>query len=84
MTLEAFHAAKPVVTCTDSGGPNELVEEGASGHVVDPTPEALGAAMGRLWAHRERARDMGRTGRESLARHRIDWDHCVDRFLAAA
>ena len=41
VTVEAFVSQKAVVTCTDSGGPAELVEHGVNGFVCDPTPEAL-------------------------------------------
>jgi glycosyltransferase involved in cell wall biosynthesis len=41
VTVEAFVSHKAVVTCTDSGGPAELVEDGVNGFVCDPTPEAL-------------------------------------------
>jgi glycosyltransferase involved in cell wall biosynthesis len=82
VTLEASHAAKPVVTCTDSGGPRELVEDGVNGHVVPPDPVAVADAMDRLWADRNRAREMGHAGREGLARHRIEWDYVIDRLVA--
>jgi glycosyltransferase involved in cell wall biosynthesis len=48
VTVEAFAARKPVVTCRDSGGPAELVQEGLYGFVTDPTPEALASALRRL------------------------------------
>ena len=41
MTAEAFASRKAVVTCRDSGGPAELVEDGVNGFVCEPTPEAL-------------------------------------------
>ena len=34
VTLEAFLARKPVITATDSGGPNEFVVDGVNGFVV--------------------------------------------------
>ena len=34
MTVEAFASGKAVVTCTDSGGPTELVRDGETGLVV--------------------------------------------------
>jgi glycosyltransferase involved in cell wall biosynthesis len=43
VTVEAFASRKAVVTCTDSGGPAELVEDGVHGFVCDPTPDALAA-----------------------------------------
>lgn len=48
VTVEAFAAHRPVITCRDSGGPAELVKDGVNGCVCDPTPESLGRAMRRL------------------------------------
>jgi glycosyltransferase involved in cell wall biosynthesis len=41
VTLEAMLAAKPVITCSDSGGPTEFVVDGVTGAVVAPTSEAI-------------------------------------------
>src|SRR5918995_584241 len=38
VTVEAFASRKPVITCRDSGGPAELVEDGINGLVCDPSP----------------------------------------------
>ena len=40
VTVEAFSSRKPVVTCSDSGGPAELVVDGVNGRVLAPRPEA--------------------------------------------
>ena len=48
VTLEAFLSRKPVITCTDSGGPNEFVVDGVNGFVCEPAPAALAAAINRL------------------------------------
>src|SRR5207248_706822 len=55
ITLEAMLARKPVVTTTDSGGPLEFVEDGVTGLVAAPEPEALGAAIARLAGDRRLA-----------------------------
>ena len=44
VTVEAFMCGKPVITCTDSGGPSELVRDGENGYVTDP--DAGGAGGG--------------------------------------
>ena len=36
VTVEAFASRKAVVTCTDSGGPAELVVDGTNGYVSEP------------------------------------------------
>ena len=46
VTVEAFASRKAVITCRDSGGPAELVEDGVSGFVCEPTPQSLAARCG--------------------------------------
>ena len=82
VTLEAFHAAKPVVTCADSGGTLELIEDGHNGLVTAPTAEALAEGLERLWADPARTRDLGRAARATLGRHRIDWKNVLDTLLS--
>ena len=40
VTLEAMLARRPVVTCSDAGGPLDFVRDGDTGRVAEPTPEA--------------------------------------------
>jgi glycosyltransferase involved in cell wall biosynthesis len=82
VTLEAFHAAKPVLTFRDSGGTDELIEHGHNGLVLEPTPEALAEGLERLWADRVGAREMGRSAHQTLSRKLIDWDHVLDTLLS--
>jgi glycosyltransferase involved in cell wall biosynthesis len=48
VTVEAFASRKAVVTCTDSGGPAELVQDGVHGFVCEPSPSALAARLREL------------------------------------
>lgn len=82
VTLEAFLAARPVVTATDSGGTLEFVDDGATGRVVAPTPEALGDAVAALHADRTTAAALGDAGRARAAA--ITWDGVIDRLVAHA
>jgi glycosyltransferase involved in cell wall biosynthesis len=77
VTLEAMLAAKPVITCTDSGGPLEFVRDAETGLVAEPTAEGLAAAMDRLWADRTSASRWGQAGRELYDRFDITWDRVV-------
>ena len=79
VTLESFLARKPVVTCTDSGGPNEFVASGVNGIVCEPQPEAVAEAMSRLAADRGRAASMGDAGHD-LART-ITWDGVIEKLV---
>lgn len=79
VTLEAFSSAKAVITCVDSGGPAELVRDGATGYVVDPVPEALAARFQEL-RQPELAAALGEAALAVAGRH--SWPHAVGRLLA--
>lgn len=78
VTLEAFLARKPVVTCTDSGGPNEFVIDGVNGYVCAPEPAELAAAINRLVADRAKAAAMGSAGRDAATA--ITWDGVIEKL----
>lgn len=82
VSLEALHASKPVISCTDGGGALELIEHDRSGLAVAPDPRALAEAMERLWAEGQRAVEMGHEAQRSLDRLQITWDFVVERLLA--
>jgi len=79
VTLEAFLAAKPVITATDSGGPLEFVRDGVNGLIAEPDPTAFAASVNRIAADRSLAERLGRTG-QSLART-ITWDGIIEQLL---
>ena len=83
VTLEGMLASKPVVTCTDSGGPLEFITDGSTGLVAAPEPAAIGATMARLYADRPRAASMGRAAREDYLRRDITWDAAVAALVSA-
>jgi len=80
VTLEAFLARKPVVTCSDSGGPNEFVVDGVNGFVCAPQPGELSAAISRLAADRAGAAAMGDAGHDVASR--ITWDGVIEKLVA--
>jgi glycosyltransferase involved in cell wall biosynthesis len=79
VTLEAFLAAKPVITTTDAGGPLEFVRDGANGFVCEPEATSLAAAIDRLAADRALAERLGRTGRHVA--ETITWDGVIEQLL---
>jgi glycosyltransferase involved in cell wall biosynthesis len=81
VTLEAMLAARPVITCSDSGGPLEFVRHGLTGLVVDPHPEAVAEAIDSLWEDRRRARAMGQAGREAILALNLSWERVVEALL---
>ena len=79
VTVEAFSCAKAVITCTDSGGPAELVRDGESGLVTAPTPETLALAMRDVMSDRHRAIGLGEAGARRVAE--MTWPAAVERLL---
>ena len=79
VTVEAFASGKAVVTCSDSGGPAELVRHDHSGLVCEPTPSAVGAALARLMDDRGLAERLGRAARAQAAA--MTWPEAVKRLV---
>ena len=82
VTLEAMLCSKAVVTCADSGGPLEFVEDRSNGLVCEPSPAALAEALDLLWEQRRLARDYGQAGRERYRGMGIGWEKALSCLLA--
>jgi glycosyltransferase involved in cell wall biosynthesis len=78
ITLEAMLSSKPVVTCTDSGGPLEFVRHEDTGWVESPDADALAARLDWIAAHPRDAANAGLRGREAFADLNISWSRVVD------
>ncbi len=79
VTVEAFASAKPVVTCTDSGGPLEFVHDGAEGLVASPTPESLARALATLAGDEGLATRLGQAGLATV--QKLSWPRVVERVV---
>ena len=79
VTLESFRSKKPVLTCTDSGGPAELVVHDHSGFVVEPDPHLIAQKLD-VWANRrDRAVEMGEAGHRDTSG--ITWEAALSRLI---
>jgi glycosyltransferase involved in cell wall biosynthesis len=81
VTLEAFLARKPVITCSDSGGPTEFVVDGDNGFVCEPTAEAIATAVNRLVADRRLAARMGDAGHATASA--VTWDGVIEKLVGS-
>ncbi len=81
IALEAFLSKKPVVTCTDSGGPLEFVVDGETGRVTEPNGPAVGAAAAGLLAAPDLSRRLGGKGFEAV--RGMTWEGVVTALLRA-
>lgn len=78
-TIEAFAAKKAVVTCTDSGGILEFVDD-STGWVVLPEPERIAEAVTTALRDQDSARSRGAAGHQRI--QGLSWDAVHDALLA--
>ena len=79
IALEAMLAARPVVTCHDSGGIAELVGDDQRGRACEPTAEALGAVIEQLIDDPDTLARLGAAGRAFA--ERITWETVVAAMI---
>jgi glycosyltransferase involved in cell wall biosynthesis len=79
VTVEAFASGKAVVTCTDSGGPTELVRNGETGLVADPTASSLALALARVAGDAAFAEELGRRANQQACA--MTWRAAVERLI---
>jgi glycosyltransferase involved in cell wall biosynthesis len=80
VTAEAFASRKAVITCRDSGGPAELVEDGINGVIGEPTPQGLASALRRVMDDPRAAERMGAAAYASGAK--LSWRDAVAQLTA--
>ncbi len=78
VTVEAFNSKKPVITCTDSGGTLELVEEGVSGFVCEPQEEIIAGKIDFLFQNKDKCEEFGNAGCERVKD--ITWNNVIKKF----
>lgn len=78
---EAFLSEKPVLTTTDAGGPLEIVIDGRTGLVREPSAESLASGLAWVRDHPGEAAALGRAGREVA--ELVTWEPALDRLLEA-
>ena len=81
VTLEAFLSRKPVITATDSGGPNEFVVDGVNGFVREPDADAFADAINRFVRDPKLAASFGDAGYDRAVR--VTWDGVIEKLVQA-
>lgn len=81
VTLEAMLASKPVITCTDSGGPLEFIRHEETGLIAEPTATSLASAMDYLWENRSWAKAIGKAARDYYTSLNITWSNVINKLL---
>ena len=77
-TLESFYARKPVITCPDSGGILEFVDD-STGWIAETNPRAIAAAIEEALSKKQEARARGEAGFQRISY--INWNYVLDRLL---
>lgn len=81
VTLEAMLAGKPLITCNDSGGPLEFVQNEETGLIVSPEATSLARAFDQMYADRDRTKRWGERGRDLYHSMNITWNGVVEKLL---
>lgn len=80
VTVEAMKMRKAVITCADSGGAAELVQEGKTGFILPSNPEIIAQAMKKLLENPELAIKMGEEGAKAI--QHITWDYTIAKLTS--
>ncbi len=81
ITLEAMLASKPVITCTDSGGPTEFVVDQNTGFITEPDAQEIAQCIDRLYNNKRLAKQLGQQGKQAYHDKNISWDHVVSKLI---
>ena len=76
VTLEAFLSRKPIITCTDSGGVLEFVENEVNGWVCSPDETMLGNVVNGICMKQKVCQEFGQNGYERVKN--ISWNQVID------
>jgi glycosyltransferase involved in cell wall biosynthesis len=79
VTVEAFASSKAVITCSDSGGPSELVRDGDNGFVCEPAAAAVARAIAQLADDLPLAERLGANGAATAAA--MSWEATVRELV---
>jgi glycosyltransferase involved in cell wall biosynthesis len=79
VTVEAFASRKAVVTCSESGGAAELLQDGVNGFVTAPTPDSIASALRALADDASLAERLGSAGYETGAK--LTWAETVKELI---
>jgi glycosyltransferase involved in cell wall biosynthesis len=77
--VEAFGAARPVVTTADAGGVLEFVRDGENGYICAVDATAIAARLDALISDAAFAERLGRAGRPLV--DGITWERVVEQLV---
>lgn len=78
--MEAFLSKKPVITCSDSGGTLEFVENSKNGYIASPSPIDIAEKINTLYEN-DGNKIMGNEGYKKIINMNLSWDHVINKLL---
>jgi glycosyltransferase involved in cell wall biosynthesis len=82
VSMESILSKKPLITCTDSGGSLEFIENGVTGFIVQPTPLDIAEAINKIYIEGS-ARKMGEQGHKKFGNKLLTWDSVIAKLMDA-
>jgi len=80
VTLEAMLSSKPVITCSDSGGSLEFIQDRKSGWIAEPYPEGLADILDEVWENPTQAEKLGIAARDYYCQLGISWKSVITKL----
>ena len=80
VSMESILSKKPIITCTDSGGSLEFLENAVNGYVVEPSPEKIGESVNRIF-NEGSAKKMGEMGYKIFKNNLLSWDMVIKKLV---
>jgi glycosyltransferase involved in cell wall biosynthesis len=82
VTLEGFLSKKPIITCDDSGGPLEFVEDSVNGCVSRPESEDIAKKINYIYDN-QLCKKMGEMGYSKIDSMNLSWDQVISKLIEA-
>ena len=79
IAMEAMLSKKAVLTCTDSGGPLEFIEDNVNGMIAEPTTKKVAERMKTL-CKIEKAKKLGSEGYKKINHLDLSWKKVIKKL----
>ena len=79
VTIESMKSKKPVITCIDSQGPLEFVEDEKTGLISKPDPESIARKLNYYIENKKQAKIMGKNAYQKVKE--INWKNTLQGLL---
>jgi glycosyltransferase involved in cell wall biosynthesis len=80
VAMESILSKKPIVTCTDSGGSLEFVQNEVNGYIVEPIPQRIGESINKIFNDGS-AKKMGDMGYKKFKNTLLSWDTVIKKLM---